>query len=262
MKSKLFILPFLLLTFIAVKGQGFHTKKLKGRLLHPTISVEGVHVINKTSGKNTITNKTGDFQTVVSLNDTIVFSAVQFKLHTLIVTTTLLETLKVQITMEERVNELDEVIVRNHNLSGDPAMDVKNATPERTINFYDVGIPGYKGAPPTQSERRLIEATTGAGLLPLNPILNGISGRTKMLKQRIALEKKDKLAELMSLKFEQILIDAYHLRKGDSYEFFLFAADDPDFEKTCRATNDVERLEFLIDRVKAYLKLKKNDFKD
>ncbi|WAC01499.1 hypothetical protein N7U66_16040 [Lacinutrix neustonica] len=58
-----------------------------------------------------------------------------------------------------------------------------NSDAKPTINFYDVGIPGYKGKPKTKSERQL--QTAGdfkpimllgllAGSMPFDPLLNAI----------------------------------------------------------------------------------------
>ena len=62
------------------------------------------------------------------------------------------------------------------------------------------------GKQKTQSERRLYEATSGSGLIPLNPILNAISGRTKKLKSHIAIERKELCAESLESKFSGYFI--------------------------------------------------------
>lgn len=63
----------------------------------------------------------------------------------------------IYVTLEEQINELEEVLVGKV-LSGDLLMDIENVEGNPLINFYDVGILGYTGNPATQSERRLAEA--------------------------------------------------------------------------------------------------------
>ena len=48
--------------------------------------LEGIHVINKTSNKFSTTNTAGFFDVQAKINDTIVFSSVQYKLMSIIVT--------------------------------------------------------------------------------------------------------------------------------------------------------------------------------
>ena len=54
--------------------------------------VEGIHVINKTSNKFSTTNTAGFFDVQAKINDTIVFSSVQYKLVSIIVTSKFLGT--------------------------------------------------------------------------------------------------------------------------------------------------------------------------
>ena len=93
-------------------------------------------------------------------------------------------------------NDLDEVFLTKQ-LSGDLNKDVSSSTAKADINFYDVGIPGYKGKPLTQNENRLNEAggnekmfAIGLGAaVNFNKFLNTITGRTKMLKERVRLDE-------------------------------------------------------------------------
>jgi hypothetical protein len=90
------------------------------------------------------------------------------------------------VTLEDALTELDEVVVMPYNLSGDISKDVNVIPAENVVTASTLGLPNAYVLPITKAERELFEATSGSGLIPLNPILNGISGRTKMLKERIA----------------------------------------------------------------------------
>jgi len=154
--------------------------------------VENIHVINKTAQLFTVTNSKGEFKISASINDTLIVTSIQHKTQTFIIDKHIIASKTCVIKLEEFINELDEVTVGKI-LTGDLNMDVNSTEGDPPINFYDVGILGYKGKIATQSERRLNEATSGGGFIPLNPILNAISGRTKMLKEHIKLEEKDNL---------------------------------------------------------------------
>lgn len=237
--------------------------KIAGKVVNDSITVEGVHVINKTSKKNTITDQKGFFEILAQQNDTIVFSAVQFKIKEIIIDEKIMNSGYLEVEMEVRVEELDEVTLYNP-LSGDPAMDLKNSGVEKQLNFYDLGIPGSTKNPPTKSERRLLEASElklSWGLLttiPLNPILNAISGRTKMLKKRVKLESAEAFLEQIKEQFEPILIDVYGLEKGESYRFFYYCSLAEDYQVKCRNANQVVQMEFLIDQLTEFQKIERD----
>ena len=240
------------------------TTTLNGSV-YGSADVEGIHVINKTSRKATTTDAKGAFSIQARMSDTLVFSGIQYKLESILVDKEMIATKLVKVFLLENINQLDEVVVGKV-LTGDLLSDIENSDAEPPINFYDVGIPGYKGKQKTKSERLLAEAGEFkpimllgilAGGLPLNPILNGISGRTKMLKQRVKLEAKDELMFGVKAKFSKDLFAESPLEEELLYEFFYFCSDDPDFTIKCRG-NDFEVLEFLQQKLVQYKENLKN----
>ncbi|WP_062052851.1 carboxypeptidase-like regulatory domain-containing protein [Sediminicola sp. YIK13] len=175
---------------VSAEAQTFFSKELEGRVLNESGDVAATHVMNTTTNRATITSVDGFFKIGVSLNDTLVFSAVQFKKKELVVTQSILQSKSLFITMEDALTELDEVVVRPYNLSGDISKDLETLETEPVVTASTIGLPNAYVKPMTQTQRILNEATTGGGILPLNPILNGISGRTKMLKKRLEIEEK------------------------------------------------------------------------
>ena len=203
-----------------------------------------MHVINRTSQSFTITNKNGEFRIQVKLNDTLSFSSIQHKPKQVVISEDILISKKIFLVLEEHINELDEVIVGKV-LTGDLLFDVVNTDGEAPINFYDVGIPGFKGKPATQSERRLHEATTGGGIVPLNPILNAISGRTKLLKAHIKIEEKDALMRSIKARLSNEFFASNPLEEGLKIDYLYFCMDDENFLKRCKNKTDFEVLIFL-----------------
>ena len=125
-----------------------------------------------------------------------------------------------------------------------------------------MGIPGYVGKPKTQSKRLLYEAGEFkpkmllgvlTGSIPINPILNGISGRTKMLKQRVKLESEEKLLFSLKSRLEQAFFRENPLNEVYRVDFFYFCSDDPDFVKRCK-NSDLEALVFFKEKYRQYLK--------
>lgn len=225
-------------------------------------NLESIHIINKNKKLYAASNQLGIFKIEAEKNDTIVFSSIQYKPKTVIVSAKNIENKSITITLDLLVNELEEVIVGN-TLTGNLEKDVNNLNVKPQINFYDVGIPGYTGKRKSQSERRLAEAgelkakdvLIGAltGSIPINPILNAISGRTKMLKKRVALEANTSLMNSLKSRVSESFFNDHPLDKDKRMDFFYFCAEDKDFKERCRS--DLEALQFMAEK---YIKYKEN----
>jgi len=148
-----------------------------GKVMAEDDDIEGIHIINKTANKFTITDVNGAFTISAKLNDTILISGIKYKHQEVIVNELIIQSKHMTVYLEEHIYQLDEVLLGKF-LTGDLRTDILNTKIKDEINFYDVGIQGYAGKPKTQSERRLNEAITGGGFIPLNPIINAITGRT------------------------------------------------------------------------------------
>jgi len=190
------------------------------------------------------------------LNDTIFISSIQYIPQNIVVTETILKLEYCSIKLEDRVNELDEVVVGTI-LTGDLPLDIENSKAKRGINFYDVGIPGYTGTLKTQKERRLYEADAGRSIViaPLfiainvHKILNKISGRTKKLKRAVKSEEQVNCMIRIKSKFSDMLFADYQIERQLQVEFFYYVAEDSKFEMLCKANNDLEIYEFLIQKL-------------
>lgn len=241
---------FFLLTFQKIASQSL---EISGKVSSKT-DVENIHIINKTAKFFTVTNQTGNFNIPGKLNDTIVFSSIQHKLKEVVITEDIILSKTIFVKLEEQINELDEVTVGKI-LTGDLNLDINNLEGDPPINFYDLGIPGYTGKIATQSERRLHEATSGGGFIPLNPILNAISGRTKMLKEQIRLEEKDNLLHKIKTTLSKDFFIVYDLDEDIRTDFFYFCEEDLNFNSRCKNKTDIEIFEFLKEK---HLEYKQN----
>lgn len=227
-------------------------KELKGKVTSDSLEVEGVYVINKTQRESTITNKEGYFTIETAVNDTLVFSAVQFELKSVVVTPEIYTHETVLIRLEIKVNILDEVVVRPYNLSGNLTDDMKMANTDDVINGVTLGLPNATFKMPTQSQRRLYEATSGGGI-PLNPIINAITGYTKKLKNRVRLEEKeDRLDETMGSIEKELYVN--HLKIPEEYieRFSYYCATDSKFEKLQTQNDPLLLLAFFETKSKEF----------
>lgn len=257
LKIRLLIYLVVLMSFQNIQSQ---TIEIHGKV-ESFVNVENIHVINKNGKGYAITDKLGEFKIDVKLGDTLVCSSIQHVKKNIVIHKETIALQAIRIHLKERINNLDEVHVGKV-LTGDLQSDIKNVEGKPTINFYDVGIPGYKGKIATQSERRLSEAgefkpkmLLGAltGSIPLNPIINGISGRTKMLKKRVKIEEKEELMLSIKAKLSKDFLVSNPLEEDLVMDFFYFCADDENFIKHCKDQTDLKVLMFLKMKYKQYL---------
>ena len=185
-------ISLLLLLFASTYSgaQSIFSDKLEGQVTSEGQGIADVHVMNTSRNRATITNANGDFSISANLNDTILFSAVQYKKKTVVVSSAMLQSAQIIVPMEEFVNELDEVVLRPYDLSGDLSRDMGQMNTGQIVTASTLGLPNAYAKPKTQAERKLFEATSGGRGIPLNPILNAMTGRTKYLKKVLAREKK------------------------------------------------------------------------
>lgn len=225
--------------------------------------VENIHVINKTSKVFTITDKLGSFNITGKLQDTIVFSSIQHQPKEIVISKDIMFSKAIFVTLEEQINELDEVLVGKI-LSGDLLYDIKNTDGKPPINFYDVGIPGYTGRPATQSERRLSEASDfspslngnsmgAGGAVSILPIINAITGRTKMLKARVDVEERQALMQSIMGRLAKDFFASNPISEDLRMDFFYFCADDENFLKACKNQTDFITFIFLKMKYNQYL---------
>ena len=99
----LFVLPF------GLSAQNY--RLLEGKVSHPRLAVEGIHVINASRGNAEITDVNGEFEISIAVGERLLFSGVQFKQRELLITADIFSLAEVTVYLEEFVNELNEVVV-------------------------------------------------------------------------------------------------------------------------------------------------------
>ena len=253
MKFIIFIL--ILFPFFAL-GQ----KTISGKIIN-TSEKEFIHVFNKTNNKYTVTNNEGEFSILVRINDTIVFSGLQYKLKELVVTKNVINSLVVSVVLEEQVNELDAVYIKP-NLSGNLLVDSRNIKAKNNVNAISLGLPNAGKSKLTSSERKL--KTAGdfkpvhllgilGGSIPIDPLINAISGKTKKLKRNVEFERMEKNEEIVFRKLKDVIISDFNIPEDELFRFLYYASEDRNFNKIVALKKDLILYEFINKKSKTYL---------
>jgi hypothetical protein len=117
------LLFFILILTALISYSQSERINISGKILSEIEAVEGVHIINKNSEKGTVTNANGDFKILVKANDTLLISAVQFYFMEILITAQIITDKFVTIDLLQKINELQEVEVKAHDLTGSLLFD-------------------------------------------------------------------------------------------------------------------------------------------
>ena len=185
--------------------------------------------------------------------DTLLISGIRYQRKTLLISRKMMESVMLEIPMQPFVNELDEVVLWPYNLSGNLDQDLSNVPVEEPVTAHSLGLPNANARIRTQTERKLFEATSGSGLIPLNPILNALSGRTKMLKKRLARDRAyQQTLEVRALYPDSLFTGELGIPQVRIPDFMYFCEADPAFSNLANTGDRLRMWEFLKDKSGAY----------
>ncbi|WP_297765686.1 carboxypeptidase-like regulatory domain-containing protein [uncultured Muriicola sp.] len=259
-KNNCFFLCFFL-AFHLLSAQSYFIKSLEGRVIFDSKGIPDVHIMNTSAGKATISDEEGRFTIDVTMGDTLLFSAVQYKRKSLVISASILESKMAYIRLEEFVNELDEVVVRPYNLSGDLIRDMQQMKIDPVVTASTLGLPNAYVKPMMQSERLLREASLGPfsiGMLtsiPFNPLINAISGRTKMLKKRVARDKKYLLSQRVRNYYpDSIFVKRLGIPEASIADFMYYCEVDENFDSIVATEDHIKILNLLVLKSRDYRK--------
>ena len=219
-----FVVLLLFMTF-CTWSQNSNEKLLHGKIVADSASVFGIDVVNLGNEKVTVTNNKGEFYILAKSDDILVFSSMTLEMKRMLVDEDDLKSETITIYMTQKINELNEVIVK------------KNAAEGISI------IPGQKHYTP--AERKLYTATSGL----LDAPLNWLSGRTEMLKKEIVVERKERMLNKIGVLYE----DKYYIQTLKIPEIYIddfqrYLIEDKEFAAALKVKNRTMML-FLISKL-------------
>lgn len=123
-------------------------KNIKGLIKDYINVVVDANIFNLTTNEGTFTSEKGCFEILVSIGDSIQISSVPHTSKTIVISKEIYDKETIDILLEIAINILDEVKLKNHNLTGILEIDLKNAKPTRrdsTKTSMQLSFPIGKG---------------------------------------------------------------------------------------------------------------------
>ena len=181
-----------------------------GKIVIDSTSAADINILNSRTQRTTVSNAKGEFNIGVKIGDLLILSSFNVETKRKFVRAEDLRGELIIIKMVMIANELNEVKVENSEITAE-GLRIPTAT-----KHY------------TPAERKVRTATTGL----LDPLFNKLSGRTKMLKKQVSVEKNEKLL----LKLDGLYEDNYYtdvLKIPNDYigGFQYYIVEDPDFAR-------------------------------
>ncbi|MFL9845711.1 hypothetical protein [Flavobacterium rhizosphaerae] len=227
MYRKIFFCLFLILPFCLAAQR----KPLKGKVVSDFDDLEGIYVINKTADSSAVTQRGGYFTIRAQVNDTLIFSALQFEAVDVVVTDENFGQNLLFVPLEPMQRELQELIIVDYS----------------HINSESLGLVPKGQKQYTHAEKQLATASSGKiNHLSLDPIINAFSGRTAMLEKVVETEGKEKLMEEISYLYdEKQMQDKFGIPTQYIKGFLFYLVENKHFIKAMDA-GDEKQIEFMV----------------
>lgn len=227
MKRVLYILLILL------SAQAFSQERLYGKVVSNNEAVPGVFVINKRTGAEAKSDNKGLFNLEVKIGDELAVYSAKIVTRNFTVNKEWFDDNPFIISVDQQMYELEEVVI-DHQVTSE------------SLGLVPKGQKQY-----TPAERRLYTATTGL----LDPLINLITGRTKMLKKALETEKKEMLIQEVNGMFSEAEIQQLNIPEEYVKGFVFFIVEDNDFAAAVRNGDEGLVKYHMTELAKKYVKI-------
>lgn len=241
---RIFLNIFFLIVINFTYSQADYRTWIKGKVLYKNVNVSSANVINNTSQQATTTNDDGEFEIEVKLDDKLIFSSVQYQIRELNITKEILQRNRIVIDVNEKVNELEEVVVTPENQ--EKFLDLK----EEEFKRFDYTFDKSSRVNNVINEQgKLVDGINFVNLYRL--IRNSIKKDSNENESNYKYNPSDLLREL----YDDVFFTKNLLIPNDKINEFLLYCDDnfPD-RILLKKDNEFELIEFLVKQSKKFVK--------
>lgn len=203
------------------------------------------NVVNNTTQEATTTNEDGEFEIKVKLNDRLIFSSVQYQIRSLVINKEILQKSRIVIDVNEKVRELDEVVVGPENT--EKFLDLKEEEFKKIDYSFDKS---------TKIENQILKAGR------FNNGLNFIS----LYKAIAKSNSKEVEPKSFSYKPSNLIREVYDdnffitnlgIPKENISEFLLFCDDKFPSKFLLKKSNEFQLIDFLVKQSDKFRKILK-----
>ena len=228
------ILIALLFAPLAMAQSDYRTW-LRGKILYQNTNVVAANVVNTTTQKATISDDNGEYAIEVKMDDELVFTSLQYQIRVVKITKEILQRGRLVIDVNEKVTELDEVVV----------------TPEQHQKFLDLRAEEFKEFDYERDRSTRVENT----LMRQGQLYNGLNF-VNVFKALYRLVDKGKSDEkVYSLQPSEVIRQLYddtffteqlNIEKDKIGLFLVFCDVEIKTKELLEEKSDFEIMDFLV----------------
>ncbi len=256
----LLFLPFLLL------AQEVDRTLIDGFITAPAgEDVEGVNIYNKSTQKGTVSDVNGEFKLEVGVNDRVLVTALQFQSFTVIVDKGVIDSETMKIYLNPAVNQLEEVIVRPYDLSGNIVADVNRVktytfVPKMDLSYEALNFE-YEFTPDALTK---VDGNAAEEALHNNSLKNGASllgiiglllpkDITIDLVKNKSIEDRIQISRTLRQRFSNAYIfETFGIPEEKANDFLYFAEEGGLTGTMLKAENEMKLLDYMYKQSELY----------
>ena len=266
--TKKLLLLLLILAAPALFAQDIDRTKVFGKVHVPQgEDAEGISVYNISSQKGTVTDADGNFEIDLAENDRVQITALQYQSFTVIVDKGVITRKVMNIFLNPSVNQLEEVVVRPYDLSGNINVDVKkiptyNVTKDWDLSYENLEygytfVPDDKTAVPGNAAEEALHGNAlknGANILAL---LGGVAQLLFPEGKKITLVEKQETQSAISNNIQQrfskdFIAANFDIPENKAVDFLFYAQENGLDQNLLKSENEMQLMEFLFKKSKEY----------
>ena len=220
--KKLFLFAFLFTLKVFAQER---TVILSGKITSDSLTVENVHIINRTSQRGTLSNALGAFKIYVKEKDTLIFSDIQYVYKIIIINKNHINSKKITIKLLQKNNKLPEIVIENMAKS----LDLPNAG-KKKLNKLERNLNAYsqKSVPMVFLDALLLDPILGlfmerqgGGIDNIYNVVSGNRKRDRKLKKLIDDdEKQETRSENIQIIREHFTDDFFYIYTSNRKRFY------------------------------------------
>lgn len=237
-----YIYIFLFLALTAASAQVEERTLLRGQVLYRNVNVPNENVINITSEKATISNNNGQFAINVKEGDELAFTAVNYELKVVKITSEIIKRNRLVVEVNEKVTELDEVVVSPENkekfleAQSEKFREVEYEI-DRTSEVENIAL--------SQSERGMKDGVNFANIF--RALLS--IGKKKDMDTGPKLKPSEVLRQVYD---DEFFVVDLKLPQDQIQGFLFFVDSEMDENTLLKKDNEFQLLDFLVNKSRSY----------
>lgn len=215
----------------------------------------GITVYNLTSQKGTVTDDEGAFTINAALNDRLSMSAVQYQPFIVIIDEGVIATRRLNVSVREAINELEKVIVRPYDLSGNVRVDIQRVEepffPDLEETKLQNPAPNYPIDRTTEVENIAINDPYMENGIQFVNIFKAIFLNNKE-KSNAPQPRKDIEVQIRNMYKDEFFKEYIAIDKDRIDEFIFYAKNNGLSYQLLEKGNELDLIEFLIEEGKNF----------